>query len=107
MRDADIDNNVLRLKSLETYKALGDGRATKIIVPADFTDMATKLTMVGEVMGIGDAEPIDKSPQTLPNDYSDLCCDDDDRSDVTKEMVEDDKEMVEDDSDEFEETFDD
>ena len=108
LRDADIDNNVLRLKSLETYKALGDGRATKIIVPADFTDMATKLTMAGEVMGIGDAEPIDKSPKTLPDVYSDPCCDDDDRSDVTKEMVEDDsEEFVEDDSEEFEESFDD
>lgn len=108
LRDAGIDNNVLRLKSLETYKALGDGRATKIIVPADFTDMATKLTMAGEVMGIGDAEPIDKSPKTLHDDYSDPCCDDDDRSDVTKEMVEDDsEEFVEDDSEKFEESFDD
>lgn len=69
--------------------------------------MATKLTMAGEIMGIGDAEPIDKSPKILPNDYSDPCCDDDDRSDVTKEMVEEDSEEVEDDSDEFKESFDD
>ena len=106
LRDADIDNNVLRLKSLETYKALGDGRATKIIVPADFTDMATKLTMVGEVIGIGDSEPIDKSPKTLPDDYSDPCCDDDERSDVTKEMVENDsEEMVENDSEKIGDSF--
>ena len=45
-------------------------------------------------MGIGDSESIDKSPKTLPDDYSDPCCDDDNRSNVTKEMVENDSEEI-------------
>ena len=57
-------------------------------------------------MGIGDSEPIDKSPKTLPDDYSDPCCDDDERSDVTKEMVENDsEERVENDSEEIKNSY--
>ncbi|MBQ1672403.1 MAG: SPFH/Band 7/PHB domain protein, partial [Treponema sp.] len=40
IKDANIDANVIKLRSLETMEKASNGQATKIIVPADFQNLA-------------------------------------------------------------------
>lgn len=87
LKEAQMDESVLRLKSLEALKAVGDGRATKIIVPTDLADVASKLTVASELLGMPKSEPIDKSPKVDIQWKQDPCCEDASRSAVTKEMV--------------------
>lgn len=87
LKEAQLDESVLRLKSLEAFKAVGDGRATKIVVPTDLTDMASKLTLTGEFLGMPGSEPIDKRANVKMNIKEDPCCIEKERSDVTKEIV--------------------
>ena len=86
LRDAQMDGNVLALKKLDALKALGDGRATKIIVPTDLTEAASNLTFTSEMLGFG--EKIDKSPKEKEIEINtDTCCDEPQRSDETKKMA--------------------
>lgn len=87
LKEAKMDDAVLRLKSLEALKAVGDGRATKIIIPTDLTDVANKLTVAGELLGMPKSEPIDKSPKVDIKIESDPCCKDPERSKITKEFL--------------------
>lgn len=86
LKEANMDEKVLTMKKLEALKALGDGRATKIILPTELADSASKLNYTAEMLGLG--ESIDKAPKAdqktkIPDD----CCDDVDRSKETKEFV--------------------
>lgn len=63
LKEAQMDENVLRLKSLEALKDVSNGRATKIYMPSDLTQLVTTLGVAGESLGIGDATAIDKSPK--------------------------------------------
>lgn len=49
IKDAKIDETVIKLKSLETLEKAADGQATKIIVPADFQNMAGIVTAIKEM----------------------------------------------------------
>ncbi|MBQ6622178.1 MAG: SPFH/Band 7/PHB domain protein [Mogibacterium sp.] len=63
LREAHIDNSVLRLKGLEALRDVADGRATKIYMPTDITQMVTTLGVIGESLGIGDSTPISDEPK--------------------------------------------
>ncbi|HAE45335.1 MAG TPA: peptidase [Lachnospiraceae bacterium] len=88
LKDANVDESVLKLKGLEALKNVSDGRATKIYMPTDLTGVISSLGLVSEATGLGDATPIDKSakPQKAPS--VDMCCDDDEKSPETRKMAE-------------------
>ena len=52
LKAANIDKGVLSLKSLEALEKLGNGQATKIIVPTDLTKTASDLSVLGEMLEI-------------------------------------------------------
>ena len=75
LREADINEQVLKYKGLDALKNVADGRATKIYMPSDITELVTKAGVISEAMGIGDHTPIDHSPKELPPLESDPCVD--------------------------------
>ena len=70
---AGITENVLRLRSIDVLKDVADGRATKIYMPSEIADTIARAGLVGESLGIGDAEPIDKSPKPRKPAAADPC----------------------------------
>ena len=58
LKDANVDESVLKLKGLEALKNVSDGRATKIYMPTDLTGVISSLGLVSEATGLGDATPI-------------------------------------------------
>ncbi len=49
LKDANIDEAVIKLRSLETMEKSAAGQATKIIVPADFQNLAGIVTTISEL----------------------------------------------------------
>ncbi len=49
IKEAGIDESVIKLRSLETMEKAANGQATKIIVPADFQNLAGIVTAIGEI----------------------------------------------------------
>ncbi|MBO5606397.1 MAG: paraslipin [Treponema sp.] len=49
IKEAGVDESVIKLRSLETMEKAADGQATKIIVPADFQNMAGVVSAIAEV----------------------------------------------------------
>ena len=77
LNDANIKENVLKLKGIEALKDVSDGRATKIYMPSDIANVISSLGMVGEAMGIGDATAVDTSPKPEAPVKKDECIDED------------------------------
>lgn len=50
IKNANVDNSVISLKSLETLAKVADGQATKIIVPSDIQNMAGLATSLSEIV---------------------------------------------------------
>ena len=73
LKDANIDESVLRLKGIEALKTVSDGRATKIYMPSDLTNVISSLGLASEALGIGDAIPIDKTAKPVPPKPVDPC----------------------------------
>ena len=73
LREAHIDESVLRLKGLEALRDVADGRATKIYMPTDITKVVSTLGVVSESLGIGDSTPVDKSPKPVKKPEADPC----------------------------------
>ncbi len=73
LREANISENVLRLKGLEALKNVADGRATKIFMPSEFSNAISFGGALSESMGIGDATPIDKNAKIVPPIAPDPC----------------------------------
>ncbi|MCH5291295.1 MAG: paraslipin [Treponema sp.] len=48
IKDAAVDDAVIKLRSLETMEKAADGKATKLIVPADFQNLAGVVTSIAE-----------------------------------------------------------
>ncbi len=85
LKNARMDEAVLTLKKLDALKALGDGRATKIIVPTELAGAASDVTFKSEMFGFGEA--IDKSEKkVIPVKKTDACCDEPERTEVTKNL---------------------
>ena len=87
LKDANVDESVLKLKGLEALKNVSDGRATKIYMPTDLTGVISSLGLVSEATGLGDATPIDKSAKPKPAHHVDVCCDDDEKTPETRRMA--------------------
>ena len=49
LREAGMDDKVLKLRSLEAFEKASDGQATKIIVPSDLQSLAGVVTSVAEI----------------------------------------------------------
>lgn len=52
LKNANVNDAVLKLRSLEALKEMSKGQATKIYMPSDITGMVTSLGVVGEALGI-------------------------------------------------------
>ena len=77
---------VMLLKKLEALEKLGDGRATKLIIPTELTGTAANLTMTGDLLGIDKSMPLDMSPKDDGANWNaDNCCDED--APVIEEVV--------------------
>ena len=50
IKEAGMDDAVLKLKSLEAFEKAADGQATKIIIPSDIQNMAGLATSVKEIL---------------------------------------------------------
>ncbi len=87
LKNAKMDEAVLTLKKLDALKALGDGRATKIIVPTELAEAASDVTFKSEMFGFGAA--IDKrEKKAAPVKKEDVCCNEPERTEVTKKLKE-------------------
>ena len=73
LREAHIDESVLRLKGLEALRDVADGRATKIYMPTDISKVVSTLGVVSESLGIGDSTPVDKSAKPVKKQETDPC----------------------------------
>lgn len=82
----NMSESALMLKKLEALQSIGDGRATKIVVPTELAAVVSNLSVMGEALNI--TKDIDTSPkESEPEQVSDPCCDDEERSNVTKEQA--------------------
>lgn len=73
LREAHIDESVLRLKGLEALRDVADGRATKIYMPTDISKVVSTLGVVSESLGIGDSTPVDKAAKPAQKHAADPC----------------------------------
>ena len=88
LNESNPEEKVLSLKKIDALKALGDGRATKIILPTDLTGMASTLTVAAEMLGTQGAEKIDKSEKEVSVEKkADVCCTNEERSKETLRMA--------------------
>lgn len=77
LAEAPVNNAVLQLRQLDALKALGDGRATKLVVPTNLMESASNLSYIGETLNI--TKDIDTSPKVAEKPIEkDLCCDKED-----------------------------
>lgn len=86
LNQAHVSESVLKLKGIEALKDVADGRATKIYMPSDISSAVSSLGLIGESLGIGDATRIDMSPKPERPLQEDICCDDDEKGDLSHEV---------------------
>ncbi len=88
LKNAQMDSSVLELKKLEALSKLGDGRATKIVVPTDLASAAADLTFKTEMLGFGNNSKVDNKPKSIPQEKAvDVCCDDSEKSETTQHFA--------------------
>ena len=85
LSQANIQESVLRLRGIDALKDVADGRATKIFMPTDLSDVVSVIGAIGETLGVGDAEPVDKEPKAVPLPPEDPCHGDN-SSKITQEI---------------------
>ena len=73
LREAGADAAVLELKKYEALVRMGDGRASKIIVPTDAVAAVTRDVLFSESSGLGDTTPPDNTPEPIKA-KNDPCC---------------------------------
>lgn len=86
LKEAHIDEGVLKLKGLEALRDVADGRATKIYMPTDLSGIISTLGIVSESLGIGDATRIDTSEKAAVTASDDPCIKDG-SSEISKEAA--------------------
>ncbi len=74
LREAGIDESVLKLKSIEALKDVADGNATKIFMPADISNIVSTAGVIGETLGIGKTAAEKEKPAEA--EAADPCCED-------------------------------
>lgn len=75
LKNANVSETVLKLKGIEALKDVADGRATKIFMPSDLTNVVGTLGVAAEALGIGDSTPVDKNAKPEPKETPDPCID--------------------------------
>ena len=50
LKEAKVDENVLKLKSYETFVEVANGQSTKIIIPSDLQSLGGVATTISELM---------------------------------------------------------
>ena len=73
LREVEINESVLKYKGLDSLKYVANGRATKIYMPSDITELVSKVGVIGESLGIGDSTPVDYSEPLKPAPSPDPC----------------------------------
>lgn len=86
LKEAGADESILALKRIEAMKDIANGRATKIFMPSDMTNFATQIGSISELLGTSAATK-DDGPLPPAAKAEDICCNDYEKSDVTKAMV--------------------
>ena len=74
LREAGADAAVLELKKYDALVQMGNGRASKIIVPTDAVAAVTRDVLFSEASGLGDTTPPDTTPDSKIT-RQDPCCD--------------------------------
>lgn len=74
LREAGADSAVLELKKYEALVQMGNGRASKIIVPTDAVAAVTRDVLFSEASGLGDTTSPDTTPDPVVK-KKDVCCD--------------------------------
>ncbi len=88
LKAANMDERVLLIKKLEALEKLGDGRATKIVVPTELAGAASDLTFKTEMLGFGNNTPVDiTAPKQSAPKANDPCCSDSDKGATTKHFA--------------------
>ena len=85
LAEAGVNDAVLAIKKIEALKELGHGQATKIVVPTEIASLATDMTVKGELLDIADKAQYTPTPK--PTVRVDSCCDDEERTEVTKDFT--------------------
>ena len=86
LREAHIDESVLKLKGLEALRDVADGKATKIYMPTEITGLVSTLGVAAEALGVGDASKPDPGAQHKVQQAEDPCVRET-SSDVTKKAA--------------------
>ncbi len=66
LNEANPNDKVIALKSLEAFQKAADGRATKIIIPSEIQSLAGLVTSIKEVAEVGALDNTEKKPVSLP-----------------------------------------
>ena len=74
LREAGADAAVLELKKYDALVQMGNGRASKIIVPTDAVSAVTRDVLFSEASGLGDSTAPDNTPDPVIK-KKDPCCD--------------------------------
>lgn len=84
LSETEMSESAVTLKKLEALQALGDGRATKIVVPTELAGVVSDLSVKGEALNI--TKDIDQSPkEPLTEQIPDTCCDDDKKNEENED----------------------
>ena len=86
LREAHIDQSVLKLKGLEALRDVADGKATKIYMPTEIAGLVSTLGVAAESLGIGDATKIEKAGDVEVHIEEDPCVNEE-TSKVGKEVA--------------------
>lgn len=62
LNEANPNDKVIALKSLEAFQKAADGRATKIIIPSEIQSLAGLVTSIKEVAEVGALDNTEKKP---------------------------------------------
>ena len=73
LKEAHIDEGVLKLKGLEALRDIADGRATKIYMPTEISGLVSTLGVVSESLGIGDSTKVNYEEKPATVDAADPC----------------------------------
>ena len=71
LKEAGADDAVLRIRSLEAFVKVSEGKATKIIIPSDIQNMAGLLSSLKETLVSPSAPVIDSAPEAKTSSTSD------------------------------------
>lgn len=73
LKEANINESVLKLKGLEALRDVADGNATKIYMPTDIAGIVSTLGVVGESLGVGDRTSIQQKARQAKMPEHDPC----------------------------------